>query len=153
MKLTEKRLRSSRWLRGRGIEIGALHNPMPLPDGVEVTYVDRLPVDDLRRQHPGLAEAALVPVDLVCEAEELSSIPDESQDFVVANQLLEYLDDPLRGLSEMARVLKTGGILHLALSDPRARLAPRASARASGDRPRRCWREGRPENGAGNPDP
>jgi len=120
VKLTEKRLRSSRWLRGRGIEIGALHNPMPLPDGVEVTYVDRLPVDDLRRQHPGLAEAALVPVDLVCEAEELSSIPDESQDFVVANQLLEYLDDPLRGLSEMARVLKTGGILHLALSDPRA---------------------------------
>ncbi len=122
MKVTEKRLRSSRWLHGRGIEIGALHNPLPLPDGVVVTYVDRLPVDDLRRLHPGLADAALVPVDLVCEAEELSSIADESQDFVVANQVLEYLDDPLRGLSEMARVLKIGGILHLALSDPRAGL-------------------------------
>ena len=120
MKVTEKRLRSSRWLRGRGIEIGALNNPLPMPDGVEVTYVDRLPVDELRRQHPGLTAAVLVPVDLVCEAEKLSPIPDGSQDFVVANHVLEYLGDPLRGLSEMARVLKTGGILHLALSDPRA---------------------------------
>ncbi len=119
MKITEKRLRSARWLIGHGIEIGALHNPLPVPEGAVVSYVDRLPVDALRQHYPELADEALVPIDLIGDAEDLSQIPDASQDFVIANHLLEHLENPLRGLVEMHRVLRPGGVLYVALPEPR----------------------------------
>src|ERR1700748_3538530 len=36
-----------RYLRGRGLEIGALTTPLRLPPGVSARYVDRLPRDEL----------------------------------------------------------------------------------------------------------
>ncbi len=113
--------------------MGALNNPLPLPDGVQVSYVDRLSIDDLRRHHPELADDTLAPVDIICDAEDLSPIPGESQDFVVANHLLEFLEDPRRGLIEMARVLRPGGVLHVALSEPRLSSDHEAGTRSTGD--------------------
>ena len=119
MKTTERRRRAARWLRGSGIEIGALHNPLEIPAGVSVKYVDRLTVDELRHHYPELAAEPLVEVDLIGDAEHLQALPVGSQDFVIANHLLEHLEDPLRGLAEMTRVLRPGGILYIALPDPR----------------------------------
>lgn len=42
---------ADRFLRGDGIEIGALHRPVPLPEGATVRYVDRLYTDDLRSEY------------------------------------------------------------------------------------------------------
>jgi hypothetical protein len=36
-----------KYLRGNGIEIGALHSPVPVPDGVKVRFVNRMAVDGL----------------------------------------------------------------------------------------------------------
>ncbi len=119
MKITEKRRHAARWLAGAGIEIGALHNPLPVPWAVSVRYVDRLPVDDLRRQYPELGDERLVPIDLIGDAENLSTLANDTQDFVIVNHLLEHLENPLRGLQEMVRVLRPGGILYLALPHPR----------------------------------
>src|SRR5437763_15908927 len=52
------------YLRGEGIEIGALHNPLPLPRRAKARYVDRLSVADLRRQYPDLRDKPLVKVDI-----------------------------------------------------------------------------------------
>jgi hypothetical protein len=119
MKITEKRHRAARWLTGAGIEIGALHNPRPVPAQVSVRYVDRLSVDELRRHYPELGDEPMVPIDLIGDAENLSVLADDTQDFVIANHLLEHLENPLRGLQEMVRVLRPGGILYVALPDPR----------------------------------
>ncbi len=119
MKITEKRLRAARWLDGGGIEIGALHNPLLVPKRATVRYVDWLPLDTLRQHYPELAEEPLVPVDVLAQAEDLSPIDDHTQDFVVANHLLEHLENPIRALQEMGRVLRPGGILYVALPDPR----------------------------------
>jgi SAM-dependent methyltransferase len=119
MKITEKRHRAARWLTGAGIEIGALHNPLPVPAQVSVRYVDRLSVDELRRHYPELGDEPMVPIDLIGDAENLSVLADDTQDFVIANHLLEHLENPLRGLQEMVRVLRPGGILYVALPDPR----------------------------------
>ena len=119
MRITDRRRRAARWLRGSGIEIGALHNPLVVPAGVAVRYVDRLTVSELRLHYAELADEALVEVDLIGDAEHLEAIPDGSQDFVIANHLVEHLEDPLRGLAEMTRVLRPGGILYIALPDPR----------------------------------
>src|SRR4051812_14481766 len=51
------------YLKGEGIEIGAAHQPLDVPEGVRVRYVDRMSADDLRRAYPELEGRTLVPVD------------------------------------------------------------------------------------------
>jgi predicted SAM-dependent methyltransferase len=108
-----------RYLRGSGIEIGALHNPLDVPSSAQVQYVDHLPVDELRRHYPELAGAPLVDVDVVDDGERLSTIADKTQDFVIANHFLEHCEDPLGALGNMIRVLRPGGVVYLAVPDKR----------------------------------
>ena len=58
MSLPEKRRRLTKWLHGEGIEIGALHNPLEVPAGARVTYVDHLPVERLRELGTAMARNA-----------------------------------------------------------------------------------------------
>jgi predicted SAM-dependent methyltransferase len=115
----DKRSRLASWLKGHGIEIGALHRPLPVPPGARVTYVDRLSVDELRRHYPELADLPLTPVGVIGTAENLSAFKDSSLDFIIANHLLEHLEDPIKGLIEFHRVLKPDGALYMALPDAR----------------------------------
>jgi predicted SAM-dependent methyltransferase len=114
-----KRSHLASWLTGKGIELGALHQPLPVPAGVRVEYVDRYSVDDLRRQYPELATLDLVPVTHIGSAEQLTGISDGSLDFVIACHVLEHLEDPTGGLREIHRVLREGGIFFCALPEPR----------------------------------
>jgi SAM-dependent methyltransferase len=114
-----KRQRLANWLEGDGIEIGALHNPLHVPFNARVRYVDHLPIAALRAHYPELDGLPLVDVDVIGTAEKLSELPNASVDFVIANHLLEHLEDPLAGLREFQRVLKPGGIIYLALPDQR----------------------------------
>jgi hypothetical protein len=82
------------YLSGEGIEIGALHNPLPMPRSARVRYVDRLPVSELRAHYPELEHEPLVQVDILDDGERLATIADSSLDFVVANHFLEHTQDP-----------------------------------------------------------
>jgi SAM-dependent methyltransferase len=108
-----------RFVQGSGIEIGALHNPLRLPRGADVRYVDRMTVPELREHYPELAAEELVEVDVIDDGERLESFADETQGFVIANHFLEHSQDPLRALENMFRVLREGGILYLAVPDKR----------------------------------
>ena len=114
-------------LRGGGVEIGALHQPMPLPPGAGVTYVDRMTVEELRAHYPELAELELTPVDVVDDGERLATFEDESVDFVVANHFLEHCENPIGTIETHLRKLRPGGVavlrragqaLHVRLSSP-----------------------------------
>jgi predicted SAM-dependent methyltransferase len=113
-----KRRRMARWVRGSGIEIGALHNPLHVPKGTTVRYVDRASTEQLRVQYPELG--TIVPVSILGDAHNLSSLRDGEVDFVIANHLVEHLEDPIRGLTELFRVIRAGGIIYMAIPDPRA---------------------------------
>jgi SAM-dependent methyltransferase len=104
-----------RWLRGDGVEVGALHAPLRVPAEARVRYVDRLPVAELRRVYPELADQPLVEVDVIDDGERLATIPDGSLDFVVANHMLEHCENPLGTLRCHLAKLKPGGILYYAV--------------------------------------
>ena len=107
------------YLRGSGIEIGALHEPLHVPPSVNVRYVDRMSTPDLRRQYPELKDLNLVQVDIIDDGERLATVADGSQDFVIANQVLEHFQNPLLAMQNMLRVLKPGAVLYLSLPDKR----------------------------------
>ena len=107
------------YLAGEGIEIGGLHNPLPVPRKASVRYVDRMSVDDLRIQYPELKREKLVHVDIIDNGELLETIEDETQCFVIANHFLEHSQNPLLAAQNMLRVLKLGGVLYVALPDKR----------------------------------
>jgi predicted SAM-dependent methyltransferase len=107
------------YLRGQGIEIGALHRPLRVPHTARVSYVDRLPREELYRQYPHLAGHDLVRVDIVDDGERLTRVADGSQDFVIANHFLEHCHDPIGTLLHFFRVLRDDGILYLTVPDKR----------------------------------
>jgi predicted SAM-dependent methyltransferase len=56
---------------------------------------------------------------VVDDGARLASFADASQDFVIANHMLEHVEDPIAALEHQLRVLKPGGILYLTLPDAR----------------------------------
>lgn len=90
-------------LKGIGVEIGAHNHPLP---GINPIYIDKYP------------EFAGTPCLMDCYGT-LESLPilDASLDYFVASHVLEHSANPIKGLVEMHRVLRHGGILYLVLPD------------------------------------
>jgi SAM-dependent methyltransferase len=110
-----------RFLRGDGIEIGALDFPLRLPRGARVRYVDHLDAAGLRETYNGTLREGrpLVVPDVVDDGARLASFEDASLGFVVANHMLEHVEDPIAALQHQLRVLRPGGVLYLTLPDAR----------------------------------
>ena len=106
-----------KYLSGAGLEIGALHLPLRVPEGATVKYVDRAPVENLYENYPELSLFRLTPVDIIDNGETLDSVPPSSQDFIIANHFLEHCENPVRTLMTHVSRLKPGGVLYLAVPD------------------------------------
>jgi predicted SAM-dependent methyltransferase len=110
---------AARFLSGVGIEIGALHRPVTLPEVCSVRYVDRMSTDDLWSEYPEWEKKDLCQIDIVDDGETLVTIADESLDFIVANHFLEHCEDPIGTLLVHLRRLRPGGHLFYAIPDKR----------------------------------
>ena len=107
------------FLRGDGIEIGALHQPLSLPTSARVKYVDRMTTTELRRHYEELADSPLVEPDIIDDGERLTTIEENTQDFVIANHFIEHCQNPILTLQNLFRVLRAGGVLYMAVPDKR----------------------------------
>ena len=107
------------YLIGSGLEIGPLHQPLATPPHANVRYVDRMTTEELRREYPELIEYDLTPVDIVDDGEKLATIADESEDFIVANHMLEHTEDPVGTILTHLSKLRPGGVLFYAVPDKR----------------------------------
>ena len=121
-----RELIANEYLAGSGIEIGAFASPLAVPAGVKVAYLDRYDprqmegefnIAGLTSKDFGFDPAALIVPDIVDDGEALATVGDLTQDFVIANHVLEHFENPIKGFKNMLRVLKHGGILYLALPE------------------------------------
>lgn len=106
-----RRRTAERYLRGEGIEIGALDHPLPVPPQAKVRYVDYISKLDSAAKHTQLILNEIVEVDYLDDGFTLSTISSASQDFVIANHVLEHSPDPIGALLNWSRVLKPDGVL------------------------------------------
>ncbi len=107
-----------RFLRGDGIEVGALNTPLRLPPDVSVRYVDCATPDVLRAN--GYSDVAMIhQPDIIGDLQSLDGVDDCSVDFVIANHVLEHVENPLRALATISRVLRPGGFAFIALPEKR----------------------------------
>jgi SAM-dependent methyltransferase len=110
---------SRQFIKGKGIEIGALHSPLSVARGTKVKYVDRLNKKELRSAYPEIHRREIVPVHVTDDGERLEKFNDGTLDFVIALHFLEHTQNPVFTFENMLRVLKTGGIAFIAIPDKR----------------------------------
>jgi len=106
-------------LQGLGLEIGPLHRPMLTHAGMDVHYVDRYSVEDLRAHYPELNELSLVEPHILDDAEVLSTVKDGTYDFLIAAHVIEHMKNPLSSLEHWCRVVKPGGLIYMIVPDKR----------------------------------
>jgi SAM-dependent methyltransferase len=114
-----RRALAARFLRGAGLEVGALQRRLEVPARCSVTYVDRMSLPDLLTNYPELEAHPLQPPDLIDDGETLAKVESSTQDFVIANHFLEHCENPIQTMLNFMRVLKDGGILYMAVPDKR----------------------------------
>lgn len=106
-------------LFGKGLEIGPLHRPMVRHDGMEIDYIDRCTVAELREHYPELRELPLVEPDIIGDAETLAGVPNGKYDFLISAHVIEHMKNPLGSLEQWCRVVKPGGLLYIIVPDKR----------------------------------
>lgn len=106
-----RRALSLRYIKGAGLEIGALHLPLPVAPDVHVRYVDRVPREESVRQFPELEASHIVTPSIIEDGLSLASIRPSSQDFIIANHVLEHSSNPFHALTSWSRVLRPDGIV------------------------------------------
>ena len=129
-----------RYIRGTGIEIGALDRPLYLPRGAKAEYVDRMPSSELHAHYPELKHRRFY-VSIVGDGEKLDFIEDASQDFIIANHMIEHCEDPISTLRNFSRCLKSGAVAYLAVPD-RNKTFDHKRELTTVDHLRRDYREG-----------
>jgi SAM-dependent methyltransferase len=104
-----------RFIRGRGVEVGAGARPFPVPPDVEVLYGDI-------REHASLQDyfkATEVQSGQQIDAQTFAGMAESSLDFVISAHVIEHLRDPIGAIVNAVRVLKTGGFLILVVPEMR----------------------------------
>lgn len=108
-------------LRGKGIEIGAFHEPAPLPADAQVSYADVFTREQAIELFPEVDPSRMVDPALIVDLDRtgLESIEGDSLDFVIACHVLEHLANPIFAIAEIFRVLAPGGRAVIAIPDKR----------------------------------
>jgi len=109
---------SAQYLKGQGLEIGAMDLPLKVKKRVSVKYLDRCAKEESEKIFPEL-KGKLVDVDIISDGETLAGVADNSYDFVIANHVLEHYSNPIRAIENMVRVVKRSGVIFLAIPDKR----------------------------------
>ncbi len=109
-------------LSGTGIEIGPGLCPAQVPAPGCIRYCDVMSASAWQKNFPEIPQPLLAGIpepDWLADIDldGLAFLADRSQDFVIANHLLEVVADPIGTVAELCRVLRPGGRLVISASD------------------------------------
>lgn len=107
-----------------GLEIGLLDRPIVTKAEGEIVYVDHTDTHSLRQKYArdsNVDVAKIVDVDAVWGAQTLQEClgPDRKVDYVIASHVIEHVPNLIGWLEELRSVLKSGGVVKLAVPDRR----------------------------------
>jgi glycosyltransferase involved in cell wall biosynthesis/SAM-dependent methyltransferase len=124
MNLIEQRKSYYRYFEGTGLDVGTFDKPFivdPVLYGIEVKYVDRYTVDELKRLFPEIKNLNPTPSDYLCDIskEGFSFAHDEAFDFVILSHLIEHVANPFFVIQDAHRILKENGVLYISTPDCR----------------------------------
>jgi SAM-dependent methyltransferase len=108
----------------KGLEVGALMNPIVTPNMGNIRYIDHATTAALQAKYahdPNVDIHKIVNVDYVWGEEGLPDLVghDVPFDYLVASHVIEHVPDFIGWLKEVHAVLKVGGILSLVIPDKR----------------------------------
>lgn len=104
--------------RGKGLEIGALHQPFDLD--ACVIHVDRFKTSQLQELYKNDPRGKYIQqVQVVCAENKYDFFDDNSFDFIISSHVLEHTPNPGRVLEEWIRIVKPGGIVYFVIPDKR----------------------------------
>lgn len=109
------------YLKGNGLEIGALHQPASVPEHCNVEYCDANSKEEMKQMFPELNIEQMVDVDHICNLDKqgLTIFPDNSYDFVILNHVIEHVANPIKVIEEMNRITKDNGCIVISAPDKR----------------------------------
>lgn len=121
LKFKNHRVKLARkYIKWNWIEIWAGGNPLRVNKKIaKVKYVDYLPNKNLQEINEAFKKYKTVNIDYVCDANDLSSLGKNSQDFIIANHVFEHLKNPLKSLQSRYSILKNNWIVFLTVPDKR----------------------------------
>lgn len=117
---------NKRFMTGKGLDIGPFNRPFfsaaeEREFGVEVDTIDRWTAAELKVLFPELADFAPKEAGFFGDvsADGLAIFTDASYDFVICSHVLEHVANPFWLFEEIHRVLRTNGVLYLAIPEGR----------------------------------
>ncbi len=112
---------AEKYLQGKGVEFGALHNPLYTPENSQVLYVDRFTKKELLGRFPELKDhaASIVSTDITLDLDrsDFSTLIKHDFQFYIANHVIEHLINPIRFLKRIHDVMGKKAILYLSVPD------------------------------------
>jgi SAM-dependent methyltransferase len=107
------------FLRGKGVELGAASNPLPIPPDCTVTYGDMLTYEELLASlYPGQSAEDMIRPTMRASLEDPGAIPGEV-DFIAAAHVIEHVPNPIGAIVRSGAKLRPGGQLLLFVPDMR----------------------------------
>ncbi len=108
-------------LRGHGLEIGALHQPAPIPPTCTVDYCDAISLADAAILFPELPPESIVAPRYLCDLDKggLRQFADWQFDFVILCHVIEHVANPIAVVAELFRITRYGGHVVIAAPDSR----------------------------------
>lgn len=103
----------------RGLEIGPFLQPTVRKDEGNVRYVDFYSAEELAQKEYERSgqRVSVPPVDFVVRTDDYYKHVPGTFDYVVANHVLEHVDNPVQWLIDLARMVRDDGVMFLAVPD------------------------------------